>query len=283
MENHIRETVMYSPNYRLGATYVEVFRFYFYALKKYKQFIWINFLKHFKASYQKSFLRVLWMILMPLIPVSVYIMLQQFGLLRGASETPKVIYVVVGMTFWQLFSNSLQYSMTAAAKEKAMLKKINMPFVLFHIAAMGRVIFDYLVRIVLIWVLLLGFDVSFNINWLLLPLMLVPLMMLGFTVGMFLSLFSVYFNDVENLTNIFIRYGLFASGVIFPVPKVGLLADILNMNPIFILLDNMRSLLVFSEFTNLNYFMLTIVLSVFMLIYTLKKLYVLESRMREYL
>jgi lipopolysaccharide transport system permease protein len=276
-------TVTYSANYRLRATYLEVFSYYVVACKKYKKFIWVNFLKHFKASFQKSLMRKVWMIVIPLVPVSVYVGLQQFGLLRGTSDMPKVIYVVVGMTFWQIFSNSLLLSMSAPSKEKAMLQKINMPFFLFNVSAMGTVIFDFLVRILLIFGLLVGFNVEFSFSWLLLPLMIIPLVSLGFSLGIFLSFFSIYFDDIKNVTDICIRYGLFASGVIFPLPKEGVVSNVLHANPVFILLDNLRNLLVFSEFSNLSHFLLIIILSILFLIFILRKLYILEPRMREYL
>lgn len=283
MEHVSGNTITYSPNYRFGTSNKDTFLFYVWTLKKYKKFIWVNFLKHFKASYQKSFLRILWIILIPLIPVSVYVGLQLMGLLRGASDMPKILYVVIGMTFWQLFANALVLSMGAAQKEKAMLKKINMPFIVFHLSSIGNVIFDYLIRIILIWGLLIIYDQPFTFYWLMLPFMLLPLVLLGFSLGMFLSFFSIYFNDVKNIVDIGIRYALFATGVLFPIPKSGVLGEVLSLNPVYILLDNLRNLLVFGHFSDATPFWVLLGLLVIFLMFVLKKLYLLEPRMREYL
>lgn len=277
------KSVTYTSDYRLKASWIKVFSYYFNSIIKYRQFIWVNFLKYFKASYQQSFLRIAWKVILPLVPVSVYVILQQFGMLRGSSDIPKVIYVVVGMTFWQLFSSSLTLAMNAPSREKAMLKKINMPFILFNISAMGDVIFDYIIRVILIWILLPNFDVTFSYTWLLLPFMLIPFILLGFGLGVFFSFFSIYFSDIKNIIEIGIRYGLFASGVIFPIPDAGLITDILKLNPIFILIDNLRHALVFSELLSTTNVLITILSFLFFLFITLKKQYSLEPRLREFL
>lgn len=282
MESNLKK-VIYTSDYRLKASWSEAFTYFYLSIVKYRQFIWANFLKYFKASYQQSFLKISWKIILPLVPVSVYVLLQQMGLLRGSSDMPKVIYVVVGMTFWQLFSSSLTLAMNAPSKEKAMLKKINMPFILFNISAMGDVVFDYIIRVILIWILLSIFGVSFSYTWVLLPLMLIPFVLIGFSLGIFLSFFSIYFSDIKNIVEIGIRYGLFGSGVIFPVPNAGIITDVLRLNPIFILIDNLRNALVFTEFINLTHVLITLVSFFVFLLFTLKKQYILEPRLREFL
>jgi len=275
--------VIYTKDYRLNASYLEVFHFYVQSLKKYHKFIRVNFQKNFKASYQQSFLRILWKIILPLVPVSVYVVLQELGLLKGNAEMPRVIYVVIGMTFWQLFSASLSSAMNAPEKEKAMLKKINIPFILFYLSALGTVIFDYLVRVVLIWALLIIFKTPFSLIWFTLPFLFIPLALLGSTLGIFISFFSVFVGDIKNIVDICLRYGLFASGVLFPLPSTGMLVQILNYNPVYIFLDNLRQLIVFSEFSSLKYFSIAFIGLLVATIVIFKKLYTLESRLREFL
>lgn len=282
MANNI-DQVIYTENYRLNASLVEVFRFYFVIIKKYRQFIWVNFLKYFKASYQQSAFRMLWRIILPLVPVSVYIIMQVLGVLKGASDMPRSLYVVIGMTFWQLMANSINLTMNAPIKDRAMLKKINMPFILFYLSALGDVIFDYLIRVVLIWLLMIILKVDFRLAWLVLPLLGFPFILIGFTAGVFFSFFSIFFNDIKNIVDICIRYGLFASAVIFPIPDLGYYTNLLKLNPIYICIENLRHYVYFGELVDLQGAGIVISVSLLFFVFVMKKLYSLEPRMREFL
>ncbi len=282
MEN-IEHSVTYTKDYRLKVSYLKAYEFYLHAIIKYKQFIFVNFLKYFKASYEQSFLRITWKIILPLVPVSVYVILQEFGLLRSNSIMPSVLYVVIGMAFWQLFSSAITVTMNTPSKEKAVLKKVTIPLILFYISSLGEVFFDYLIRVVLIWVLLFYLKLEFSLTWLLLPIFCLPLALLGAVIGIFCSFFVIFFNDVRNIVDIFLKYGLFVCGVLFPLPGSGLFHTFFSYNPIYIYIENLRQLIVFSTFNDVEHFLYTTLGLIVALIFVLKKLYSLEPRMREYL
>lgn len=279
----LSQWIKYDRTYRLNASLSHVCRFYFSAVLNYRVFIWANFLKYFKATHRQSYFQLLWKILLPLIPVSVYLVMQLLGFLKSSKEMPAALFVIIGMTFWQLFSSSLSLTMNAPDKERALLKKVNLPFLLFYISSLGEVIFDYLIRLFLIWALLIYYKVPFSFNWILLPFFLIPFLLFGAGLGIFLSFFSIFYKDVKNLAELFLRYGLFASGVLFPITGEGEWVSILQMNPLLILIDNFRSLLVFSSFSNTNHLSLTSAFIVLFILYTFKKLYSLEPRLREFL
>lgn len=277
------EWTKYESTYRLKTSYAEVFKFYLFSILKYRNFIWVNFLKHFKASFRQSYFSLAWKVIIPLVPVSVYVVMQFFGILKGNSQMPFALSVVVGMTFWQLFSSAVTVTMNAPDQEKAMLKKINIPFLLFYISSLGAVIFDYLIRLMLIWALLIAYQIPFTISWILLPLSMLPILFFGAAVGIFISFFSIFFHDIRILVDIVLRYGLFISGVLFPITGTGKIAFILGFNPMLILIDNLRSFLVFCQMIDVFYFSWTLVFIFSFMLFTLKKLYSLEPRLREFL
>jgi lipopolysaccharide transport system permease protein len=283
MKESQAQPIEYTSSYRLDAGYCEVFKFYTKSILKYKQFVWANFVKNFRASYEQSFLRIVWKVILPLVPVSVYVALQFAGVLRGTTEMPKVLYVVVGMTYWQLFSSSLVAVMNAPQRDSAMLKKMSLPFVLFYISNVGEVVFDYLIRTLLIWCLLLYLGTGFQVSWLVLPLLFIPFVLFATGVGIFLSFFSIFFGDVKNIVDIFIRYGLFVSGVIFPIPYTTGFGSILLYNPVYVLIDSLRNYLVLGSLTNFNIVLGIFALIVLLIVFVLKRLYSLEPRLREFL
>ncbi len=277
------KTEIYTSNHRLKSSFIEVYNFYIHSLLKYKKFMWANFLKNFKASYEQSFLRFFWKLTLPLVPVGVYVILQMIGVLKGSTNMPKVLYVVIGMTFWQLFTSSLQAVISSPIKDSAMLKKMNLPFILFYISNLGEVIFDFLIRIGLVVILFFILGVDFNFWWLALPFMSIPFIVSALALGIFISFFSVFFGDIKNIVDIVVRYGLFASGVIFPLPASLSFSFYLKLNPLYIYIENLRSLVVFGSISDFGPFWIANSVVFIFCLFVLKKLYSIEARLREYL
>src|SRR5688572_27430079 len=118
-----KPSVYYSNLYRNNPGFREVYSYYMNAFTQYKKFMWVSFLTNFKASYRQSFLGIIWKIILPLVPVVVYVILQLLGLLRQNSSMAPALYVVIGMTFWQLFASSILTIMASSTKDRAVLKK----------------------------------------------------------------------------------------------------------------------------------------------------------------
>jgi len=278
-----KPSIYYSNHYRNNPSFREVYSYYMNAFTQYKKFMWVSFLTNFKASYRQSFFGIIWKIILPLVPVVVYVVLQLLGLLRQNSSMPSALYVVIGMTFWQLFASSILTIMSSSIKDRAVLKKNKLPFILFYISSLGETVFEYFIRLFLILVLLIYYNVDFSVSWLTLPLLCVPIILLGTGLGILLSFFNVFFSDIRNFVDILLRYGIFISGVIFPLSFGGTFTKILSWNPMYILLDNFRDFLVFGHIVNTNHLLVTFALIFVLLFFSFKKLYSLEHVLREYL
>ncbi len=209
-------------------------------LYRFRSFIAYSFLKNIKSSSRNNLLGWLWVIVMPLIPICLYIFLQEIGFLKSSNQMARSFYVVFGITFWEVFSDSTLKVMSAPVDNRDILKKKKIPFFPIYIAALGQPFLIFLIRLPLMYFLAFKFSALSPFALLLLPLTFLPFAGIGLALGMFLSVFYCYIRDIKNVLAIFFKYMMFLSGVIIPVPSVFQGLKFLELNFIYILIDNIR-------------------------------------------
>ncbi len=225
-------------------------------LLRYRSFIFYSFLKNIKSSSRNNILGWVWVIITPLIPILLYIFLQEIGFLKSSDQMPRAFYVVFGITFWEVFSGSTLGVMSAPVDNKGILKKKKIPFTPIYIAALGQPFVTFLVRLPLMFFLALKYSSLSSFEFILLPLSFFPFAILGLSIGVFLSVFYCYIRDLKNVLNIFFKYMMFLSGVIIPVPSVFSQLKFLEFNFVYILIEKVRYYFYSAEQTNGEFYVL---------------------------
>jgi lipopolysaccharide transport system permease protein len=245
---------------------------------KYRYLIKQLFIRDFKAQYQRSVLGILWTIIMPLIPVTVYLFMSFVGVLRpGVKNIPYPLFVVVGMSIWRMFADGTSVCMTRVLGSGHILKKIRTPKVVIILAGMGSVCFDALVRAGLIVVLAVAYwTIPSFLGILLASLSLLALLSFTLALGMIAALFNVVVRDVQKVIQVGLTYGMFLSSVIFVMPETGLIADLIIFYPMNTFVMEIRHMLFFGLPINSTLFLITSGLSVAFLIAAVRCFYVLE-------
>lgn len=246
MDNSLpnRQEVFYTPDYKLRVSFRTAARTLAKDVYHFRALVWQYVRRDFVASYRGTFLGFFWKLILPLVPISVYIALHLLGVFSAATAMPRPLYVAVGLTLWELWAQTLLVCLNRLNSESSLLKKVRVPLSVVYLTGIGQILFDSLVRMGLLAVLLVIFEIPFSWSWLLLPILVLPLFLFGAGLGIFLSFFAVFSRDVNNVTTVVIRYGLFASAVIFPLPMQGTIGTAVRLNPLYHLVDGTRTLLV---------------------------------------
>ena len=236
------------------------------------------FVRDFKAQYQQSVLGILWSIILPLIPVMVYVFMKSIAVLEpGLTKIPYVLFVVVGMTVWKVFADGIMISVTKMVELKPILIKVRIPKTVVILAGMGRVCFDTLVRVGLIGVLMVVLGVYPSL-WAVLLLLgaLIPLISLTLAIGMITSIFNIVFRDVQKAVQAGLTYAVFVSSVVFLMPEEGLIGKINCLNPMNTFVNGLRDILFWGVPSSPGLFVVTSVLSVLLLIVAGRFFYIVE-------
>jgi lipopolysaccharide transport system permease protein len=245
--------------------------------------IWMGFKKGFIASYQGTVLGVIWALIMPLIPLGVYVLLASIKVIKTADHMPFVIYIIVGMVLYLFFTGTMISVIDAVNKEKGILKKVKYPLFAVMLSNFVQVVFDLIIRCIFLMPVMIFFEITPSIG----SLMVIPLMIVGFllffSIGMILSIINIIYKDVKNFIDIIIRYALFFSSVIFSLPSDGLIGQINRFNPFNTLIVSIRDWFVLGSAEISVDILVWAALAVLLFLVACKITYAMDYRVREYL
>ncbi|HIK06693.1 MAG TPA: ABC transporter permease [Trichormus sp. M33_DOE_039] len=208
-----------------------------------RQLAWRLLMRDIRAQYRQSMFGVLWAFLPPIITAMGLLVAKNAGAVNiGNTDIPYPAYVMFSMALWQTFVESLSGPIAAVNAAKPMLAKINFPREAIILAKVGEVFFNFGIKLILILGLFIWFQIPVTWSVFLAPVALIHLVILGTSIGLLLAPIGALYGDVAKAIPLIVSPWLLLTPVIYPVPKEGLFATIVNLNPVTPLLVTTRDL-----------------------------------------
>ena len=229
------------PDDRLDAGVFSAARHLLREILLHRDHIKVAFRQDFRNLYQGTFFGVIWNIVLPLVPVLIYALLSLYRVLPGFEGVNPGTYVALGATVWFLLAGCVQQPLQTVRARNAEVMKTALPLSAMVVSSFAQLLFDTLMRVALIAVMILITATEVHSTALLIPLALLPAIMLFFGLGLILGVANVIYADVGRVTGIAIQYGIFISGVIFPIALLPF-NEILMWNPAYVLIEEVRIL-----------------------------------------
>lgn len=224
--------VIYSPNSHIKSGFKQ-WRQMAVELVKGRELIWRFFMREFSARYRQSFFGYLWAVIPAIATAATFTYLNYSGTLPIArTEIPYPVYVLLGMTVWQLFATGLTRSAQCLVNARTIITQINFSRESLVIAAFCEAAFNFLIRIVVIAAAFAWFKVVPAWTVLVVPLILIPfaVMIIGF--GFILALANGVFRDIGNSLTMLLAFAMFLTPVVYPPPSQGAKVLINYLNPV---------------------------------------------------
>ncbi|NJM71920.1 MAG: ABC transporter permease [Scytonema sp. RU_4_4] len=195
------------------------------------------------AQYRQSFLGIFWAFVPPIITALGFTFASNAKIVNvGATDLPYPAYVMFSMALWQTFTEALNAPIQAVNAAKQMLARINFPREALILAKLGEIFFNFAIKLILIVGLFLWFRMPVSWTVILAPVALIHLVILGTFIGLLLAPLGVLYNDITKGLTLIIGLWLFLTPVVYPVPRGGGLAAIVQLNPVTPLLVTTREL-----------------------------------------
>ncbi|MEM2117377.1 MAG: ABC transporter permease [Thermoplasmata archaeon] len=272
----------YEPDNLLKKGYINIFIEIFGEIKKNRWLIYQLFRRDFLSTYKQSFLGVLWAVILPLVSIAIFIVLNRSGILIiGDIGVPYSIYALIGIAFWQLFSNGLVACSNSLINAGPMIIKINFSKKALVIASIGKTVIPFLIHTIMICILFVGYGKTPSIFSLMLPLMIAPLILLTVGLGFFTSLLNGVMRDVGNIISILLMFLMFFTPVLYAKPKSGILAIITKYNPLYYLVSAPRDLILNGTFLDWQGYLIVSLFSIVFFIICLFGFHLTETRVTE--
>lgn len=213
-----------------------------------------------KTTVATTRLGVLWWILDPLILMLLYTFVVKIIFDRGG---PKYyLFALCGIVTWQSFARSINLCTTALTRNSQLIRQSNLPMHLYVILPPIVQAFFYLIGlfIIAIW----NFEV---LAWFTpaVLLLLIPMILIPYTIGLFLSIITVKIPDIGKAVPYLLRFGFYMSPVLYPperlyeLPNVSsTLKALYSLNPMVHIITAVRAVLFNGEMFDVTKFLITI-------------------------
>jgi ABC-2 type transport system permease protein len=201
----------------------------------------------FKLRFFGSVLGYLWQLMRPLLLFGVlYAVFTQFVKLgAGIDFYPAIL--LTGIVLFTFFSDATARSVTAVLDRENLVRKIEFPRLVVPVAVILIAYFNLILNLlaVLVFVLLTGVDV--RVEWLALPLLLLPLGMFAAGLAMLLSALYVRFRDVQPIWEVVLQVAFYGSPILYvldQLPSEQLQHLVIWFNPLATILVQSRHSLI---------------------------------------
>jgi lipopolysaccharide transport system permease protein len=225
--------------------------------------------RYVQIGFRGSLLGFLWIILGPLLMLSLYSFV--FGIIFKASfsvhlksgeiiEAKGLEYalgIFLGLSILNLFSGVLGTCSSLIVNNPNFVKKVVFPLEILPVAQFGQLTFNLFINLALslLGIALLGPGIQQE--WLWLPVILVPLLLLGIGLAWFISAIGVFVRDFGQLSPFLGSVLLYSSAVFYSVsifhndPQYAPYWSILKWNPLLHGVDQLRQVLMWGQSPNL--------------------------------
>jgi lipopolysaccharide transport system permease protein len=272
----------YEPDNSLKKGYLSIFSQIFIELKQNRWLTYQLFKRDFLSSYKQSFFGVLWAIILPLFSIAIFIILNRSGILNiGDIGAPYSIYALLGMAFWQFFSTGLVACTNSLVNAGPMILKINFSKKSLVIASAAKAILPFIIQIIMVGVLFMGYGRVPHIMSLLIPIFIIPLILFTIGLGFFASLLNGIIRDIGNIISILLTFLMFSTPVLYAKPQSGVLATLTKYNPLYYLVSTPRDLVLKGTFFEWEGFLIVSLISIVLFAGCLFAFHLTETRVTE--
>ena len=278
------KTKIYSAKYRCNSSIFTAFKESLFSAISYKDQIILAIRKEIEGIYKQDVFGLFWSIAMPILPMTVYMLLAHIKVFNTSSVMPFVFYIATGMMIWLLMATTIKSVMKSIKKEASILKTTNYPIFVTMLSQLGIVLFESIIRIIALIGIMFWFKIEIGITNIPYAFFgLVSVTIFSFAVGMILSILDILIQDIRRVVDIFLRYGLFVSSVLFPFPTDGLIGFINQFNFFNTYVNAIRDLLFFGHTEILDIYIYTSLIGILLFFIAIKFIYSFEYKVRAYL
>ncbi len=207
-------------------------------LWRYRDLVWLFTKRSFVVTYKQTILGPLWLVINPLLTSVMHLVL--FSGIAGLSTdgAPELLFYLTGNAIWNFFStcvssNAYTFTGNAGLFGKVYFPRLTMPVSVLLSNGVRFGIQMLPVLVLLLWYTLRGALQPHWGAWLLLPLLLAQLGLMGLGVGILISSLTTKYRDLGVLVGFGMSLWMYATPVVYPLSAVSdELRRLLCINPV---------------------------------------------------
>lgn len=205
---------------------------------QYKDLIVLFTRRNFQVGYKQTVLGPLWLFLNPLMTALFQMLL--FGRIAGlpTDGVPRLLFYLSGNALWSFFSGRVSSNASTFTGNAGLFGKVYFPRLVIPISDVLDGVIRFGIQMLMTLVFYFYFLLQGTISphpalFLLLPLLLLQLGILGMSAGIVISSMTTKYRDLTVLVGFGLQLWMYATPVVYPLSTVtGWLRTLLLLNPV---------------------------------------------------
>ena len=206
---------------------------------QYRDLIVLFTKRNFQVRYKQTVLGPAWLFINPIISSLIYCFV--FGGIAGIStgEVPQILFYMTGNAIWTFFSSSVNRNASTFTANAAIFGKVYFPRLTIPISNVLTSMMELGIQMLLVLVFIAYYTAVGLVKpnwsaWILLPVLLIHLGMMGMGVGIIVSSMTTKYRDLSVLVSFAIQLWMYITPVVYPLSQAGegWIRKVLLLNPV---------------------------------------------------
>lgn len=206
---------------------------------RYRDLIVLFTKRTFALTYKQTVLGPAWIFINPLISSFIYAFV--FGGIAGMSTdgVPQILFYLCSNAIWIFFSSCVTKNASTFTANANVFGKVYFPRLTIPVSNVLASIVQFGVQMLMVLAFLAFYVITGQVHphwetWLLLPLVLVHLGLLGLGFGIIISSLTTKYRDLAILVTFGVQLWMYATPIVYPLSQLGdgLMKTILLINPV---------------------------------------------------
>jgi lipopolysaccharide transport system permease protein len=220
-------------------------------------------IRDISAQYRQSFLGIIWAFITPLTTAFVWIFLNATGTIQLTdTEVPYPVYAFSGTLLWSILKDAIDSPTSSTNGAKGIMSKINFPKEALIVSGIYKLLFNSSIKILLLIAFIFIFGVGFHPSLFLFPLVILAIVLIGTTLGLFLTPIAMLYKDIGKIVGMGLNLLMYITPVVYAIPKEGVMKTVMEWNPFTAVIATARNVFfgTYPEF--LTYFFVVLLVSI---------------------
>lgn len=206
---------------------------------QYRDLIILFTKRTFALTYKQTILGPIWIFLNPFLTSIIYTFV--FGGIAGMSTdgVPQILFYLCSNAIWVFFSSCVTKNAATFTNNAGVFGKVYFPRLTTPISNVLASIIQFLVQMLLVGIFLVYYIIKGAVHpdwsmWLLIPLILIHLGIMGLGVGIIISSLTTKYRDLAILVTFGVQLWMYATPIVYPLSQLGdgIMKKILILNPV---------------------------------------------------
>lgn len=206
---------------------------------RYRDLILLFTKRNFVLTYKQTILGPAWIFLNPFLTSIIYTFV--FGNIAGMSTDgiPQILFYLCSNAVWNYFASCVNSNAATFTGNAGVFGKVYFPRLTTPISNVLSAVIRFGVQMILVAIFLVYYVIMGEVSpnwwaWLLIPMVLLHLGIMGLGFGIIISSMTTKYRDLAILVNFGVQLWMYATPIIYPLSQLGggLMKTILLVNPV---------------------------------------------------